>query len=423
MPSPGADPAYYGTPAVLGTGVRTITVSDGSAGSLQAAADAAQPGDSIVVVAGRYAFSSSFVIGRSGTPANWIDFKAAPGTTPVIDLQNSGEVAVAASYISFRGFEIVNGGGNNLHIAPYSTASAVSNVVVSNVKIHSLASGPGAAIKINRNGPAGVSSVYIENCDVSQAIGNAVIDGVGVHIAIVRDCYIHDNEPGSHGIFFKGGSSQILIERNLIRGIRSSAALQLGGDSGPGFFDPAHPDREGVDQTARNNLVADCDDSIFEVRGVDGGRIYHNTVVTRTGFAIFRLTRGLNDAGGTSDNDNIDMTNNLIISLAGSPQYARNDGNAGNFRFGRQLWAGSFLGSSSPAIPAFPQARDVVSATSGVVMHPSDVGLTGLDDAKQRYSLAPRSPARYAGEANTVAPRDILDALRSPGAPSIGAFE
>ena len=102
---------------------------------------------------------------------------------------------------AFENLEVVDGSGNNLHIAPEDTT--ISNIVVRHVHIHDLRDGPGAAIKINRNNEqaAGVAYVYIEESDLSESRANAVIDGVGVSHAVVRDSWIHDNEPGSHGVF------------------------------------------------------------------------------------------------------------------------------------------------------------------------------------------------------------------------------
>ena len=73
---------------------------------------------------------------------------------------------------------------------------------------------------------------------------------------------------GNSGIFFKGGSSQILIENNLISGIRGNSALMLGGNTGVQYFDPNYAGQEGVNQVARNNIVADYDTLAIEVRGV-----------------------------------------------------------------------------------------------------------------------------------------------------------
>ncbi len=425
-PPAGNDPAFYTTPIVTGTGQRTINVAVSGGQTLQGAFDQALPGDTIVLAPGTHTFNSNVVLNRSGNSAAWIEIRGADGTRPIIDLQGAGELRISGSYVLFEHLEVIKGGGNNIHIAPES--SSISNVIVRDVKVSGLSSGPGAAIKINRNNTtsSAVSLVYIENCDVSQAIGNAVIDGVGVIQAVVRDCWIHDNAVGSHGIFFKGGSDGILIENNLISGIFGNAALQLGGNTGAEFWNPVQPNFEGVNQVARNNLIADFDDSGVEIRGVSGASVYHNTIVTQSTFAVFRLQNGNNASGGSSDNENVDIANNLVIVVnAGNPQYARNDGSSTSVTFRNQLWAGNLTnsGAATPGIPNFPIAGDVVVASiSGIIANPTAAGLTGLADALIRFAPASGSPILGAGVALDVS-GDIVRATRSTTSPSIGAFE
>lgn len=426
-PASSTDPLFYATPAIAGSGVRTINVTPGGTPTLQQAFDAALPGDTIVLAAGTHTKSAgNLVMKSSGTSTAWISIKGAAGSRPVIDLGASGELNLAGSFVLLENVEIIRGGGNNIHVAPVATA--VQNLVIRDVKVRALATGPGAAIKLNRNGGLDVELVYIERCDLSEAIGNAIVDGVGVAKCVVRSCDIHDNAVGSHGIFFKGGSSEVLLEKNLVRGIRGNAALQLGGVTGSTFFNPAHASVEGFDQVARNNLIADCDDAIVQVQGVTKARVHHNTAVSQSAFAVFRLTSGNSSTGTPSGNSDVEITNNVIVATGGVPQFARNDGGATTVTFGPQVWAGEFKNSSSkgPSIPAFPQASDktvAATALATVVVTPTTAGLTGLSDALGRYALASGSPAKAAGAANTIAPKDILDAPRSATAPSIGAFE
>jgi hypothetical protein len=290
----------------------------------------------------------------------------------------------------------------------------VSNVILRRVKAHDVISGVGAPLKINRNNTisSAASYIYIESSDFSIPNGgNAIIDGVGVDHAVVRDCDIHDNRDGGHGAFFKGGSSDILWERNLVRNVSANAALQLGGDTGPTYFDPSYPNQEGVRQVARYNLIAGCDDSQVEVRGVQDGKILHNTIVTASTFAIFRLTNGQVSGGASvSRNSEIEIADNLVLVQSGSPQYARDDGGATDVTFNHQLWAGTLRNASSPgpAIPSFPMQEDVTvaaGALGSVLTNSSFAGLTGLTDAISRYTPLAGSPAR------------------STAAPTIGALE
>jgi hypothetical protein len=176
---------------------------------------------------------------------------------------------------------------------------------------------------------------------------------------------------------------------------------------------------------ARNNLIVDFNDSAVEIRGVSGASVYHNTIVTQTSFAIFRLQTGNDADGGDSDNEDVDIANNLVIATAGDPQYARNDGDSTTVTFRAQLWAGTLHNSSvpTPGIPIFPIAGDVVvSSISGIVANPTTTSLTGFADALARYRPVSGSPVLGNGVPVLVG-GDIVRATRSETEPSIGAFE
>ncbi|QQP90152.1 hypothetical protein IGS68_02460 [Skermanella sp. TT6] len=418
------DPAWFRTPEPQGTGARTIPVRSGQ--SLQDALNRAKPGDVVEIHEGVHKASRGFVILNSGTPSQWITVRAAAGATPTLDLNNTGSFQITASNIVVEGLEIVNGLGDNIHISPWQ--GSIRNIIVRGMKIHSLKTGAGAAIKINRNNQirADVENVYIEDSDLQQPINNAVVDGVGVRTAVVRNNWIHNPTQGNSGIFFKGGSSQVLIEGNLISGIRGNSALMLGGNSGGQYFDPDFASQEGVDQIARNNIIADYDDSAIEVRGVVRGAIYHNTIVGASPYTAFRLTYGNNAAGGRSGNQQITISDNLVIHTAPTPMmYAWNDGNVGSFSVGPQLWAGLFKQYERNGLPTFPQKFDVPVSrydVANIVRNPSYEGLAGLDDARSRYALTARSPAL--GNASGLT-RTLFDAVGEARAkmPSLGALE
>jgi hypothetical protein len=419
------DPTWFRTPDPKGTGIRTVTVSNGQ--SLQRALNQAKPGDVIELHSGEYRATNGFVMLKSGTSDKWITLRAAPGAKPRINLNNTGSFQIAASNVVVDGLEIFNGLGDNMHISPWSTS--IRNIIVRNMKIHSMKTGAGAAIKINRNNPikADVENVYIEDSDLQDPINNAVVDGVGVRTAVVRNCWIHNPTEGNSGIFFKGGSHQILIENNLISGIRGNSAVMLGGNSGGQYFDPDVPGQEGVDQIARNNIIADYNDSAIEVRGVLRGHIYHNTIVGVSPYTAFRLTYGNNASGGRSANEHITISDNIVINTASYPiMYAWNDGNIGSFNVGPQLWAGLFHQYERNGLPTFPQKYDVRVGrydAAKVVRNPSHIGLKGLDDARSRYALTATSPALGNASGLTKTLTDALGQNRSASSASIGAIE
>ncbi len=173
-------------------------------------------------------------------------------------------------------------------------------------------------------------------------------------------------------------------------------------------------------------MIADFDDSAVEIRGVDGAQVYNNTIVTQSSFAIFRLSGGNNASGGTSGNDDVHISSNLIVGTGGDPQYARNDGGTASITFGPQLWAGAFhnSGAGTPGIPLFPQAGDVVRASgTGVIITPTVGGLTGIADAVARYGPSVGSPAFGAAEVLDGVLGDFNGETRSTTSPTMGAFE
>jgi hypothetical protein len=421
--------AFYTTPPVVGA---SHVISVGPSDDLRKAIAAAHPGDVFELRAGTYSMRLLSIV-ASGTPKNWIVIRGAAGSRPVIDLLNSCELSISGSYILLQNLDVKNGAGNNLHIIPNGAKTPLTNVIIRDVKSYGLASGTGAALKIAGNWRWGkgvpTDGIYIEDSDFSGSRGNAIIDAVAVRHAVVRNCYLHDGVNGRlrcPGIFFKAGSSDILIEGNLIRGIRGNSAIMVGGDSRQDYFDAlyAKPPVESVHQVVRNNLLADFDDSAFDIRGVHGARIYNNTIVTQTSFCIFRLTWGDGGTSFPSGNYDVDISNNLVL-CTGSPRFAENDGNGdATVRFGPQLWGGSLGQSSGAGIPTFPLPNDVAPGVFGTVLvEPSFTGITSRADALARFGLVPGSPAKGAGSANVVAPLDILGRPRSATRPSIGAFE
>jgi hypothetical protein len=411
-----------------------ISVAAGT--SLQPILSAAKPGDIIELAGGTYLENDYPAIEVSGTAQNWIVVRGAAGSRPTIDLGNGGEFHIGGSYILFENIEIVNGYNNNLHITPAHASTGQTCVILQDVLSHNMASGVGAALKVAGTWEAGafqpLDGLYVQSSEFAGSLSNAVIDAVAIRHGVVRDCYLHDPVNGSltcPGVFFKGGSSNILLERNLVRGIVGNSVIMVGGNTGIKYWDPlyANPLIEGVNEVVRNNVMADFTDSAFDIRGCDGAQIYNNTIVTQTTFCIFRLTWGGQDSSSQVGNEDITVANNLVLSY-GKPTYSQNDGNQDvTATFGPQLWGGAFKPGYGGGVPAFPLAKDVVvaatSAFGTVLVNPSYLGMTGLADALSRFVLAPGSPAKGAGEANTVAPEDILGVERPAAAPSLGAFE
>lgn len=389
-PKDSKEPDFYASPRVV-PGDRVIELLRGD--SLRRTVAAAQPGDVIELRSGTYAAPGGLAFLRSGRKDAWIVLRGAKGTRPTIDLAG-GELAVSASYVLLENLEVVNGTGNNIHVVPRDRSTPISNVVLRGVRSAEMGRGTGAALKVaglwSNGSGAPCELVYVEGCDLSGSRDNALLDAVGVRRSVVRDTWLHDPvnlSMKSPGVFFKGGSSDILIERCLVSGIHGNAAIMIGGDTGAKWFDGLHsdPKLEGANQVVRENILTDFDDAAFEFRGVHGARVVSNTVVTASPFAIFRLAWGGSGSGVKIGNDDIEIANNLVVATRG-PQYARNDGNPDvKVRFGRQAWAGRFKAAEGEGLQRFPGEGDAVQGVEGAVVDPRTEHLGGMVDARARF--------------------------------------
>ena len=130
---------FFETPEVRQENPRRIFV-DAVPGELRRVLADAQPGDIIELAPGTHAVrSGGLLLGSSGSADRWIRVGGAEGTRPVIDLLGRTEFRISGSYVLLENVEIVNGKGNNLHLAP--RGEDVQNIIVRNCKIWRLARG------------------------------------------------------------------------------------------------------------------------------------------------------------------------------------------------------------------------------------------------------------------------------------------
>ncbi len=412
------DEAKYRVPTVVGD-EKIIDIDPGDVARFQDLLNEARPGYTFRLGDGEYKLSG-LRLGVSGNDAHWIKMIAAEDARPRLNMQGQGDFHVSGSYIYLQGFEIYGGQKSNLRIA--STTRTLNNVYANKLKLHSLQGGQGASLKIQRNNAngVGVTNIFIENCDVSQSTTTSIIDGIGVNTVVLRNNFIHTDSGFAAGITFKGGSSRILIENNFIKGVRNNPAIIMGGRTFLNFFDSQYPDQEGVDQTARNNIIVDFDESAVSFQGIKGAKFYHNTIVTNSTGPIFNFTEGnTNDGSKTSKNQDIAIENNLVISRAASSTYAHNEaGLVPGLHFGRQMWIGSFTNAAHGrvSIPQFPLSVDTQLSSQKAF-----VALEGLqwkdvldiETARVRFSPKPKSPVQRATASLPEVTQDFLGRPRA----------
>ena len=154
--------------------------------------------------------------------------------------------------------------------------SGVSSVTIEACKIHDTGRD---CVKVTPN----CDDIRIINCEIynsglrdnSNAEG---IDNVNGDRMIVADCKIHDI--ATNGLYFKGGATDCVAERNTIYNC-GGAGILLGFDTSPEFFDLAvNPQYfENINGIARNNIVYNTQNSGIGMYAAKNPQVLNNTIV------------------------------------------------------------------------------------------------------------------------------------------------
>lgn len=376
----------------------------------------ADPGDTVSVRKGRYASEKEKLnFSKSGKPDAWIVLRSAdgPGEAEIDGQGNAFEVMLIGerSYVVLDGLHIHGSQDNALHVGV-----TCSYVIVRNCRVHD-ANGGGDAIKVN-----GSDHVYVEGCDCSDA-ADELIDFMGCHHCVSRGNFMHGLRPGETATFAKGGSHEILFEKNVVVGVRHAHALMLGGDSGKGLFAPELPDLECQNMIVRNNVCVDCDDSSIEVRGCRNGWIYHNTAVgCSTTFACVAVRPGATNDGGVSHSKDIAIFDNLFANDGDMDRpYCIDDACREGLTTGANLWFNGSAGvPDRGGIDVHQEKGSIVNKDPRLAS--KDLAVKAWKDAIDRFYPLPGSPALGAAVPTPLVVDDILGRRRARPS-DIGAFE
>ena len=283
--------------------------------SIQWAADLSQPGDTTFVRGGTYSETfhagASVVLRNDGTASDWINFRAYPGETPVIDHDTYAGFLVLGNYVEVSGFEVTTSTG----ISNPGDSSDGQNwgsgiSVVGNYQF----AGPSFEnkrphhVRINDNHVYGMggSGITATRTDYLQLEGNRIhhnsffnpnqSSGISLYQLIDQD-----TAPGYH---------------NIIRGNTSYSNQNTVSPSG------------GGNRTDGNGIIID-----------DGQNTqFGSTFPAYTGSTLIE-NNVLFDNGGKGVNvfksDNVDIINNTLFKNGKDPQvgpYQIAHGNADNVR-------------------------------------------------------------------------------------------
>jgi len=412
-------------PAVAGTFYVSPAGNDGASGSspgaawktLQHAADVAEAGDTVIVLAGTYTGFNLFTSGAPGAP---ITFSANPG----VPAPNPSVVVNGNN--SFTGKDRIN-------------LEGASHVVIEGFTV--LGSGDPAT---NRACIRAVTAedVTVRHCRCDQG------GTWGIFTGFVDDMLVEDNEASrsaeEHGIYLSNSGDRPVVRRNVVWG-NHSAGLHMNGDlsqGGDGIISEALIERNVLfDNGDGDPAFGPPGGSAINCDGVQDSVIRNNLLWDnhKTGIALYRIDGGGGSTGNLVHSNTIhnaaDARWCLSISGGSTGNTVRNNVllNDHPFRGAIELTSDSLPGISSD----FGAVKDRFSLDEVFLSLAQWQVATGQDGqsfvattaiftgaAGGDYTLAAGSAAIDAGTAE-LSPDEDLPGKHRPAGPGfdIGAYE
>jgi hypothetical protein len=154
--------------------------------------------------------------------------------------------------------------------------SGASHILIEGAKIHDTGRD---AIKITPGcDDVTIRNVEIYNTGVRDNSNAEGIDNVNGDRMIVQDSYLHDI--ATNGIYFKGGSTDSIVERNRLERI-GEAGILMGFDTSPEYFDLAvNPNYyESIRGVVRNNMISNTQYSGIGLYAAKDAQVLNNTLI------------------------------------------------------------------------------------------------------------------------------------------------
>jgi len=361
----------------------------------QTALQRARPGDRILVRAGTY---------RGG---GWIEARGtaqAPITVLSVDgprravLEGGSEtlrLGDGASYLVFDGLEVRNATSNVIHID-----GNAHHITLRNIFAHDAGSN-GDVVKVNQ-----AAHIFIEGGEYarpgrrgsgSENPYQECIDFLAVDTLAVRDAWIHDG--GSSLIYAKGGSRNVVFERNLINEQRAGASdpmVGLGGVTGVDFLGDGS--FEAYEVVFRNNIVqggASGGVALYDVRGA----YVANNLFLDVNSVLVQFRPG---AGTARRCENVRVVDNLFVDTRG--RMPAPIGRTGNNQVTQFTWQHNMFWNNGGGVPS-SVILNVTSQMGHMLANPGVRAMTG-DRATLARMLRPAdsSPASNSGVDTSAAP-------------------
>lgn len=314
-----------------------------NAAELRTAVSAAKPGTRILLAPGNYTggFQFSGLRGEAGKPI--ILTAADPANPPVFRDGKTGMHISKPVYVELHNLSFMNLSTNGLNIDDGGEVGAevAHHVVLKGLQISEVGDrGNEDGIKLS-----GLFDFTIQNCMINRwgRGGGSAVDMVGCHRGVVEGCTIRNpNAPNSTGVQCKGGTTDIVIRKNVFEDA-GGRAVNLGGSTGLQFFRP--PLKDGGEHAEARKITVEGNRFVGGMTpvafvGSEDGIVRFNTIEKPGKWAmrILQETR----VPGFIPSRKSEFTDNLIIFE--SSQWGEGGVNIGggtepnSFKFARNWW-------------------------------------------------------------------------------------
>lgn len=384
---------------MVATPASAAIVEVGPGDDVEAAINAAEPGDEIVLAGGMYELTERFSFSIAGTAVAPIIIRAADGEQPHLHRPNASENIIdidGASWVEIRGIEF-SGGSAGVRIA------AADNLTIADCEIHSTND---VALRANDGG-----QLY----DSLHIVGNHIHDtnntGEGMYLgcnddgcrlanSVIERNYVHHTNQATisqgDGIELKEGSYGNVVRDNVIHDTNYPCILtySAAGNGAANIVERNvmwncgdHGIQSAADTVIRNNIILSANQNGIAMQEHQSGApqnltVVHNTVLNATNDAL-----SLRDAVGS-----VTIANNALYAEGGAAIFigggdltdvviAGNVGMGGNLGGDGQGYVdgnivGDFVDGHHGGMPPI----DVFPAEGGALVGAGDAAYVPADD-------------------------------------------
>jgi hypothetical protein len=360
--------------AVLVSTVSGADVRVDSLPALKAAAEAAGPGDRIVLAPGVYTGTLTLT-GVRGEKDRPVVIAGADATTPPTIRGGSECIHVSkAAYLTLENFALERATGNGLNIDDGGDRSTLApGITLRKVQVRDIGAGCGEGRAGTGNCDAvklsGLTGFRIEACTIERwGTGGSGIDMVGCHDGLVTDCVFRHDAPGSKdqqgasGVQFKGGSKGVTV-RSCRFEHAGQRGVNIGGSTGLEFFRPPLKSEATENAEAAGVVVEGCTffggDAAVAFVGCDGAEVRFNTIYHPRRWALRVLQE--NRAAGFVPCRGGSFTDNIVVLGDGVPGRSAAAVNVGDgtkaaeFVFARNAWFSNDRSKRPPSTLPAPE--------------------------------------------------------------------